>query len=228
MTLKAYQQSTLDVLKRFFEACRIMGAEEAYRKITSEKNIAARLAGLCKKYVRWESIPNTPRVCLKIPTGGGKTVLAAHATKVVSDTWLEKEYPVVLWFTPRDMIRRQTCEALKNPRHPYRMALDEKFDGRVRIFDIDEKFMIRPTDIENNACVIVSTNAAFSKEDTSKYNVYKDNENLEAHFLKMSKCDGMEMKEDGSRAKYSFANLLFHHRPIMIVDEAHNVISELS
>jgi type III restriction enzyme len=228
MILKTYQQNTIDVLRRFFEDCRIMGAAAAYRKITGEPEIAARLGVLRGDYVHWDTIPNTPRVCLKVPTGGGKTIIAAHAVKVVADTWCERENPVVLWFCPSDTIRRQTSEALKNPRHPYRMVLDEQFGGRVRIFDLDEKFNVRPADVENGACIIVSTIQAFRQSNTDKYNVYKDNEDLEPHFEKMSAKGGMEMKDDGSRVKYSFANLLFHHRPIVIVDEAHNVISGLS
>jgi len=231
MILKNYQCNALDILQRFFEACRISGAKSAYEAITGEPEIAVRLDRLLSgKYECWESIPNTPRVCLKVPTGGGKTIIAAYAVKVVSDTWLERENPVVLWFTPSDTIRKQTSEALKNPRHPYRMALDEQFDGCVRIFDIDEKFNIRPADIDGGVCIIVSTMQSFVKEDTSKYNVYKDNENLESHFVKMphAKYAGMEMLDDGSRPKYSFANLLYYHRPIMIVDEAHKVVTNLS
>ncbi|GHT54421.1 type III restriction endonuclease [Bacteroidia bacterium] len=205
-----------------------MGAEAAYRKITAESDIASRLGRLRDNYVVWETIPHTPRVCLKVPTGGGKTIIAAHALKIVCETWLSREFPVVLWFTPSDTIRRQTVEALKNPRHPYREAIDEQFGGKVRVFDLDtEKFNIRPADIENNACVIVSTIQAFRQSNTDKYNVYKHNENLEPHFTHISASDGME-KDDNGALKFSFANLLHYHRPIVIVDEAHNAISGLS
>ena len=118
MELKNYQRNTLAVLKRFFEQCRITGHEEAFKIITTEPDIAARLAALKGSYIAWETIPNTPRVCLKVPTGGGKTILAAHAVKIVGETWCEKEYPLVLWFVPSDTIRRQTAEALKTPPPP--------------------------------------------------------------------------------------------------------------
>ncbi|MDR2783479.1 MAG: DEAD/DEAH box helicase family protein [Treponema sp.] len=236
MELKNYQRATLSVLKSFFEQCRIVGHEEAFKKITSEPEIAARLAGLKNTYTVWDKIPGTPRVCLKVPTGGGKTIIAAHAVKIAGETLREREYPLVLWFAPSDTIRRQTAEALKNPRHPYRLTLDDQFVGKVRVFDIDEKFTITPDDINEHVCIIVSTIQSFVKEDTSKYNVYRDNENLEPHFARMeaAKFAGMERRNpqdglpDKDRPKYSFANLLYYHCPLMIVDEAHKAVTDLS
>ncbi len=226
MQLKNYQKNCLSILKDYFEQCRITGHIEAFNKITSEPEIAERLVNLKNKYTAWDAIPNTPRVCIKVPTGGGKTIIAAHTIKIVAQTWRNTDYPLVLWFVPSDTIRRQT----KNPRHPYRVALDEQFEGKVRIFDLDEKFNIRNADIADNVCIIVSTMQSFVKQDTQKYNVYRDNENLEPHFVKMpaAKYAGMEIKEENSRPKYSFSNLLYYHRPIMIVDEAHKVVTDLS
>jgi type III restriction enzyme len=230
MQLKNYQRNTLNVLKAYFEQSRIIGHIEAFNKITSEPEIAARLVNLKNKYTAWDVIPNTPRVCIKVPTGGGKTIIAAHTIKIVAQTWCDTDYPFVIWFVPTDTIRRQTSDALKDSRHPYRIALNEQFEGKVRIFDLDEKFNIRPADLEENACIIVATIQSFVKEDTTKYNVYRDNENLENHFVKMppAKYAGMEVKEEDARPKYSFSNLLYYHRPILIVDEAHKVVTDLS
>ncbi|MGG2329480.1 DEAD/DEAH box helicase family protein, partial [Salmonella enterica] len=83
---------------------------------------------------------NVPQVCLRLPTGGGKTILAAHSVAVARDNWIEREFPLVLWLVPSTTIRRQTAEALKNPRHPYRQVLDEAFSGRVRVFDSDKPY----------------------------------------------------------------------------------------
>jgi type III restriction enzyme len=230
MELKNYQRNALSVIRSFFENCRIAGPKAAFNAITTQSEIATRLAGLNNSYIEWETIPPIPRICIKVPTGGGKTLLAAHSIKIVGETWREIETPLVLWFVPSDTIRRQTVEALKNSRHPYRKTLDEQFNGRVQIFDLDEKFIIRPADISENTCIIVSTMQSFVKENTNKYNVYRDNENLEPHFAKInpSRFNGMEMNENNVRPKYSFANLLYFHRPVMIIDEAHKVVTNLS
>ena len=227
MQLKNYQIKTLNVLQRFFEQCRIDGPESAFANVTADFEILTRLGNLKSDYVVWNSIPDTPRVCIKIPTGGGKTIVGAHAIKIVADTWCEKENPFVLWVVPSDSIRRQTSEVLKNSRHPYRKVLDEQFNGKLRVFDLDEKFNIRPADIENNACIVVTTIQAFRQSKTEKYNVYAHNEHLEPHFTKINPNQSMELDENG-RPKFSFANLVNYLRPIMIVDEAHNEISALT
>ena len=118
MELKVYQKNTLAVLRRFFEYCRIIGHKEAFAKITAEDDIPARLVNVKNSYTVWDAIRHTPRVCIKIPTGGGKTLLAAHSIKIVSQVWCDKDNTVVLWFVPSDTIRKQTVEALKEPRHP--------------------------------------------------------------------------------------------------------------
>lgn len=134
MQLKQYQTDTLSTLRRFLEEARIAGAKNAYESIAQEPEQAARSYG--GRYEPLAKLPNVPYVCLRLPTGGGKTILAAHAVSVARDTWIEKDYPLVLWLVPTNTIRRQTAEALKNPRHAYRRVLDDAFAGRVRVFAI--------------------------------------------------------------------------------------------
>src|SRR5690606_18996781 len=123
MQLKDYQQRTLDLLRRFFEESRIAGPQAAYESITGDPELAARLGRYGGIYAPLAELPGVPYVCLRLPTGGGKTVLAAHAVGIARGTWIEKDYPVVVWLVPTNTIRQQTVEALKAIRHPYRQAL---------------------------------------------------------------------------------------------------------
>lgn len=228
MKLKQYQADTLAVLRRFLEEARIAGPKNAYEAITKEPEQAKRLGRYCGDYTALEALPGVPHVCLRLPTGGGKTILGAHAIGVARDTWIEKDYPVVLWLVPSNTIRLQTVEALKNTRHPYRQALDEVFEGRVRVFDIADFTMIRPHDIRDNACVIVGTIQTLRVSNTEGRKVYAHNENMEPHFSAVPKITpGLEPHEGGG-PKFSFANLLHVHRPLMIVDEAHNAVTGLT
>lgn len=233
MKLKQYQTDTLDVLRRFLEEARVAGPKNAYDSVTKEPDQAKRLGRYRTDYTALDGMPGAPYVCLRLPTGGGKTVLAAHAIGAARDAWIEKDYPLILWLVPSNTIRLQTAEALKNTRHPYRQALDEAFGWRVRVFDIADFTSIRPHDLRDSACVVVGTIQTLRVSNTEGRKVYAHNENMEPHFSAVPKSTvGLEQR-DGSTDKvgdprFSFANLLHIHRPLMIVDEAHNAVTGLT
>ncbi|MBN2752376.1 MAG: DEAD/DEAH box helicase family protein [Rhodospirillaceae bacterium] len=180
-----------------------------------------------REVVVWFLDPTDPLYVFG-PTGGGKTILAAHAVGIARDAWIEKDFPLVLWLVPSNTIRLQTVDALKNTRHPYRRALDEAFSGRVRVFDIADFTHIRPHDIRDHCCIVVGTIQALRVSNTEGRKVYSHNEEMEPHFSTVLKtAPGLEKLEDGT-VKFSFANLMHVHRPLMIVDEAHNAVTGLT
>ena len=228
MQLKQYQADTLATLRRFFEEARIAGPKNAYEAITKEPEQAARLGGYAGPYTPLKKLPGVPYVCLRLPTGGGKTILAAHSVSIARNAWIEKEYPLVLWLVSTKTIRRQTAEALKNTRHAYQQVLDDAFGGRVRVFDIGDFTHIRPHDLHNHCCIVVGTIQTLRVSDTEGRKVYAHNEELEPHFSSVrDTAPGLEKLDDGT-IKFSFANLLYRHRPLMIVDEAHNAVTGLT
>ena len=228
MELKQYQADTLAVLRRFFEETRVATPASAYEAITKEPEQSTRLGRFGGTYRPLAASPGTPYVCLRLPTGGGKTILAAHSIAIARDTLVEKDRPMVLWLVPSKTIRHQAAEALKNARHPYRQVLDEAFEGRVRVFDIAEFTHISPHDIRDYCCIVVGTIQTLRVKSTEGRKVYAHNENMEPHFSGLAKTPAdLEMLEDGT-VKYSFANLMHIHRPLMIVDEAHNAVTGLT
>ena len=228
MELKRYQTETLAVLRRFFEEARIGGPDNAYGTVTQEPEQAGQLGRLRGTYQPLSGLPDVPYVCLRLPTGGGKTILAAHAVAVVRDAWIEKDWPMALWLVPTNTIRRQTTEALKNRRHPYRRALDDGFNGRVRVFDIADFGHIRPHDIREHCCIVVGTIQTLRTNSTEGRKVYGHNENMEPHFTVLATPPPELEKLEGGGPKFSFANLMHLSRPLMIVDEAHNAVTRLT
>jgi len=229
MQLRQYQADALAVLRRFFEEARMAGPKNAYETITREPDYADRLGRYGGTYrAPLADLPNVPYVCLRLPTGGGKTILGAHAVAVARDAWVEKDYPLVLWLAPTKTIRSQTVEALKNAGHPYRQALDEDFDGRVRVFDIADFTHIRPHDLRDHCCIVVGTIQTLRVKSTEGRKVYAHHEGMEPHFSGgQDAAPGLERLEGGG-VKFSFANLLHIHLPLMIVDEAHNAVTGLT
>ena len=224
--LKKYQTTTLDVLRSYLEAARIVGAAPAFDGMDK--------AGVRepRAYRSLEGLPTVPYVCLRLPTGGGKTLLSAHTVKVAADAYLEREFPIVLWLVPTNTIRAQTLETLKKPGNPNYEALSAAFDGRFRVFAIADFVQITPADLQTHACVIVGTMQMLRVSNTDGRKVYAHNENLEPHFSAVPQsAAGMESIEEGDdkgKIKFSFRNLLALNRPLVIVDEAHNNTSALS
>jgi type III restriction enzyme len=225
MELKTFQRAALDTLKTYLERARILGdPEQAFiqtlRQRDQDKNPPP--------YRTIQGLAGIPNVCLRLPTGGGKTLLAAHTIAEAGRSYLERDYPVVLWLVPTNTIRRQTAEALKKPSHPYRAAIDDAFEGRVSVFDIGDVAQIRPQDLTERVSVIVSTIQTLRITNTEGRKAYAHSENFEPHFAHVPRTTpGLERFDDG-RIKFSFVNLMALHHPLVIVDEAHKAGTNLS
>ena len=224
MELKTFQRTALETLGAYLGRARMGDPEHAFIQTLREREPDNNPP----PYRTIKGLAGVPNVCLRLPTGGGKTLLAAHTVAVAGRCYLERDYPVVLWLVPTNTIRRQTAEALKKPAHPYRAAIDDAFDGRVSVFDIGEIAQIRPQDLTERVCVIVATIQTLRVSNTDGRNAYAHSENFEPHFAHVSdNAEGLERREDG-RPKFSFVNLMAVHRPLVIVDEAHKAGTNLS
>jgi type III restriction enzyme len=222
--LKKYQDKSLEILRSFLELARFEGIKAAYDKLQYQRYGNQNF----KPFQPLSGLENTPYVCLRLPTGGGKTLLSAHTIALAGKAYIENEYPLTLWLVPTNTIKTQTLETLKNPDHANYQVLEKAFDGKFRVFDIADFRNIRQQDIADSACIVVSTFASLRVDNTEGRKAYDHDENLEPHFSKIpSNAEGMEKSEDG-KIKFSFANLLNWHRPLVIVDEAHNAKTDLS
>lgn len=225
MELKNFQRAALDTLAAYLERARMSGDDaQAFAQVLRQREPDK----TPPPYRTITGLSGVPNVCLRLPTGAGKTLLAAHTVAVAGRHFLERDYPVVLWLVPTNTIRVQTAEALKKPSHPYRAALDDAFDGRVSVFDISEIAQIRPQDLTDRVAVIVTTIQTLRVSNTEGRRAYAHSENFEPHFAHIpATTQGLERKEDG-QIKFSLVNLMAFHRPLVIVDEAHKAGTNLS
>jgi len=223
---KDYQNKTLDSLARYLRRCR-----ETADPARSFTEITAELWGAAHPYHHIEGLPegeafpaDMPFVCLRVPTGGGKTVIAARAVKVVRDTLLDTEHPLALWLVPSDAIRSQTLTAMRDRDHPLRQVLDEEL-GAVEILDGDDALQVSPATLTGAATIIVATIQAFRVEKTEGRKVYANNGALMDHFSHIPRETKARFP---AGFPHSLANVLRLRRPLVIVDEAHNARSPLS
>jgi len=173
-------------------------------------------------------IGGTPYVCVKMPTGGGKTLVACH----ILGSLMQRHMPdrdcrgLVVWLVPSDAIKAQTLASLKDRRHPYRVALDGFFPGGVVVMDSKEAVAIKRSDVADNLCVIVATFGTFRAEDRDSRKAYEQNGQLLEHFRHAPK-DGL-LLDDGGHAVESLVNVIRMNSPIVVIDEGHNARTELS
>src|SRR5208283_4370041 len=143
--LKTYQTQTLKILRDYLQDARTVGARRAFDQMDKPGVHSVR------PYRPLDGLEAAPYVCLRLPTGGGKTLLSAHTVKIAADAYLEREFPIVLWLVPTNTIRGQTLETLKKPSNPNCETLRAAFDGRVRVFDIADFVQITPADLQTHA-----------------------------------------------------------------------------
>ena len=248
MELKIYQQNTLDAFSRWLETL-----EET--RNNSEKAIKAlKQAGLdtipdeLRNYPQrtWQDLKQSegvaptageyvtrtddanrpiPHICFKVPTGGGKTLLAASALER-----LHRQRGLTLWIVPTRAIYAQTKKALWNKEHPYRKMLQRAGAGSVKMLEKDDPF--NRDDIVNHLCVMLlmlpAANRQKGKEflrmfkDTGKYpSFFPDSDDIFGDARMRNEYPDLECHEKTGLVKQSLFNVFKMLRPVVILDEAH-------
>ncbi|MGA7383712.1 MAG: DEAD/DEAH box helicase family protein [Methylocella sp.] len=150
--LKLYQRQSLDALRNYLaEAAEPGDASTAFYNYTH------------RSYRDSPALPGLPYVCLRVPTGGGKTILAAHSIGIACDAFLKSETSCALWLVPSQPIRDQALATLQDRAHPNRRALAGRFGENVRVMTVTEALYAKRADYDGGACVIVATLQAFRR-----------------------------------------------------------------
>ena len=187
-----------------------------------------------------------PNICLKVPTGGGKTLLAAAAVARVYSAYLKEHTGLVLWVVPNDAIYRQTLKALADRDHPYRQILNVAGAGQVKI--LEKNSPLSQLDVKNNLCVMVLMLASAARQSKETLRFFRDRGNvlgflppeddIEAHWALLQQVPNLDVyaawgqSEEGARAqkgsivKSSLGNVMRLLRPMVVIDEGHHGYTE--
>lgn len=228
MELKDYQKHVITDIAAYVSALETTGGiAAAWNKYWGDKNIKISSYEGVEAY--HDEIAGVPNVTIKVPTGGGKTFLAANAIKTIFDNLSPAKHKFVMWLVPSDSILTQTVAALQNPTHSYRQKLNADFGGRVNVYTKEQLLngqSFSPDEVMGNLSVCVFCNASIrvnpKKQDDRK--IYQENGNLDK-FAKYFNDRELLLAETPESALIQVIRQL---RPIVIVDESHNVKSELS
>ena len=249
MELKEYQINALDAFTRWLDT--LTQAQEqletgikAFRKAAPDipvpnemsnfpRNAWQRLAqagGVADENVSYVDRTDDaghpiPHICFKVPTGGGKTLLAAAALQR-----LNRQTGMTLWITPTNAIYTQTKKALRDREHPYRQMIEMASGGRVKFMEKDDPFTV--ADVENYLCVMLvslpATNRNRNREflrmfrDSGRYSTFfPDNDNALGDASLLNDYPDLERTSENGPVKRSLFNVFKILRPVVILDEAH-------
>lgn len=254
MQLKNYQQNALEQLDRWFGALKeahkdAADGEEFYAR--KKKPVPEEL----KNYPRsaWQSLKEQnvlpgisdngtlaipdyisrtgtsgepiPHVCLKVPTGGGKTLLGVAALERI-----KQDVGFVLWIVPTRAIYEQTLKAFRTREHPYRQMLERISGGRVKLLQKDDRFTRQ--DVESRLCIMMlmlpSANRQRGKDflkifrDSGSYtSFFPEQDDSSANHALSERHPDLEKNNVAGSVKHSLINVLKLIRPTVILDEAH-------
>ena len=204
MELKEYQQQALETLDRYLEALKEAHLQlDKVAKILSSDEVPDSLRNyplqawesLRKKsglpgvpdkngenyipeYISREAASGEPipHVCLKVPTGGGKTLLGVEAVRR-----LKIGTGFLLWIVPTKAIYTQTLNAFRDRDHPYRQILDRASGDRVKLLEKDNRWTKQ--DVENHLCVMLLMLPSANREKNKEFlKIFRDSSGYDSFF----------------------------------------------
>ena len=249
MRLKHYQEKVLKELKEYLSALSEFKVKyeraldfdaDVARDYNFPKRAWERATGRFIYHSKTNSLNEPlPDIYLKVPTGGGKTLVACHAIDNIQKTYLNKQTGLILWVVPSTQIYRQTISALKNREHPYRQVLDISSGGRTLIKEKTEMF--NRLDVEENLVVLMLMLQSAYRQNKETLKVFRDQggftdffpreDDFEGHkklkeLIPNLDCFTTEMEVFGMQIKTSLGNTLKVLRPLVVIDEGHRAYGE--
>ena len=225
MELKRFQKQVISDLNRYCELLNSTNSvSKAYTDFWAEKNVMVGFGGMPSYN---NTIENTPHVCFKVPTGGGKTFLACNALKTIFDNLPSKKAKLVVWLVPSDAILTQTLKNLSDPSHDYRRKIEADFNGRVQVYSKQQVLdgqQFNPTTVNEQLCIVVMSFDSFRIKNKEGRKVYQENGNLQSFSKFMPTPETLIVGVDDTALIQVFNQL----SPVVIVDESHHTAGELS
>lgn len=187
-----------------------------------------------------------PTFCIKVPTGGGKTLLATQILSSAFRTILKARNGagLVLWVVPSSQIYRDTLKNLRNRDHGYRQMLEHAISRRIEVWEKHEIARLSPSKLRECLNILVIQLAATNRETKEDLKFFRDSggnivdhfppeNDYEAHRKLQERIKNLDMLvEDPASGQYlaktSIGNLVKICQPPVILDEGHKATSTLA
>ncbi|MBS1553088.1 MAG: DEAD/DEAH box helicase family protein [Bacteroidetes bacterium] len=252
MYLKNYQKRVVEYVKTFLETCFETKKEIEAAKLALPENIRNTVdlnwveTAFTKLNLHYADKSKNglgeyyPRVCMKIPTGGGKTLLAVEAIREYQNYFARRKTGLVVWIVPSETIYSQTLDKLKDKSNHLRQLLDQSSGGNTIILEKGQRLTL--DDIENNLVILFVMIQAISRANANEsLKVFQDSGGFESFFPAENRNDlhkklieqvpNLDKLSDIDNAyplvKTSLGNAIRLTNPLIIIDEIHKVYTDL-
>jgi type III restriction enzyme len=173
------------------------------------------------------TIPKVPHLCVKVPTAGGKTFIAANALQVIFKHFALDKPKAVVWMVPSITILEQTLRNLSDVQHPYRQKLNAHFGSKVTIYkkeDLMDGAGFDPISITDQLSIFVISFDTLRTKNKEGRKFYQENGAL----LPFAQSQlGKDLVLEGTD-ETALINAIRYLNPVVVVDESHNAESTLS
>ena len=226
MELKPYQQQILTDLQRFMHFVQEKrNAAEAFNAfwMSHPRTPLTPFAGMAVEPYK-NLTGSAPHVCIKVPTGGGKTFIASAALGTIFREFDESRYRAVVWLVPSITILEQTLRNLRNKEHPYRQRINVDFSNRVEVFSKEQALQgagLSLSTAKENLCIFVMSFDSLRSRKKDDLRVYKENSNLQSF-------ESIVGKDENGDPDLQLMKVFQALNPVVVVDESHNAESDLS
>jgi type III restriction enzyme len=248
MELKNYQQRAIQETRAFLGfllAEQVKGNKHASTDAWDEAKKLFSIKGEYRKHKNGLG-EDVPTFCIKVPTGGGKTLLATQFLGLIHQTILKNRNGagLALWVVPSDQIYKDTLKALRDRRHFYRESLEFAVSRRIEVWEKHEIARLTPGQLQSNLNVLLLKLAGTNRVDRETLKFFRDSGgNIIQHFPAEDRPDEHKalkeqvrnldmLADDSNRGEYlvktSLANLVRLCRPAVILDEGHKATSKLA
>jgi len=228
MELKLYQQAVINDLSEFIQWLeKTQQINIAYEKYWNSKGVS--LYNLeDNNYIKPydNSIKGVPRVTIKVPTAGGKTFIACNALKPIFDNFPLDKPKVVVWLVPSDTILRQTVKNLSDSFHPYRQKIDSHFGNTVKVYEKDALLQgasFGPAEVKEQLSILVLSVSSFSAKNKDTRKAFQEN----GYLQQFPQTYQQQIKLLPNVDETALMQVINQLNPVVIIDESHNVESEL-
>jgi type III restriction enzyme len=244
MELKEFQRRVVEEIERYLAALAAEHAKgnrhaalDAWRDLSLSGRYQERENGLGE---------DLPTFCIKVPTGGGKTLIATQVLGSIHRTIHRDRNGagLVLWVVPSSQIYRDTLRRLRDRNDMYRLMLEHAVSRRIELWEKTDIARLSPARLRDCLNILIVQLASTNRETREQLKFFKDSggnivqhfppeDDPEAHRKLKDQFPNLDMiADDAARGEHliatSIGNLVRLCKPAVILDEGHKATSQLA